>query len=143
MTTSNHTQECVRAALAAAQWHAMRAQGPGGQHVNTSATAVHLRLDLDESGLPEDWRQRLLQLQDGRITPGGHVMIKAQRHRSQAMNREDAFAALRQLLLRGAYAPRARRATQPTRAAKRRRLQEKRHRGALKAGRASVTRDDG
>ncbi|MHA7833014.1 MAG: alternative ribosome rescue aminoacyl-tRNA hydrolase ArfB [Algiphilus sp.] len=140
---SNHTQECLRAALAAAQWHATRAQGPGGQHVNTSATAVHLHLDLDESGLPEGWCQRLLQLQDGRITPGGRVVIKAQQHRSQAMNREDAFAALRQLLLRGAHPQRARRATQPTRASKRRRLQEKRHRGAVKAGRGSVPRDDG
>ena len=142
MTMSNHTQECLRAALAAAQWHAVRAQGPGGQHVNTSATAVHLRLHLDDAGVPAPWRQRLEQLQDGRISSEGVIVIKAQRHRSQALNREDAFAALRQLLLRAATAPRVRRPTQPSRAARRRRLQEKRHRGALKAGRGSVTRDD-
>lgn len=122
----------IERALSRARWQAVRAQGPGGQHVNAVATAVHLRLDLAEAGLPEGWRQRLLTLADRRISADGCIVIKAQAHRSREQNRRDAFAELEKLLRRGARAPRPRIATRPSRAALRRRLEAKRKRGARK-----------
>lgn len=143
MTVSKDAARVANDALAAARWHAVRAQGAGGQHVNTASTAVHLWLDLRETELPEAWCERLRQLQDRRITPEGVIVIKAQQHRSQAMNRRDAFEMLRELLMRVAAAPHVRRPTRPPRAAKRRRLQDKRHRGGLKAQRGRPSRHDG
>jgi len=143
MTVPKDAPQAVKDALAAARWHAVRAQGAGGQHVNTASTAVHLWLDLRDTELPAAWCQRLCQLQDRRISPEGVIVIKAQQHRSQAMNRRDAFEMLRELLMRAAAAPHVRRPTRPPRAAKRRRLKDKRHRGGIKAQRGRPGRDDG
>lgn len=143
MAGSKDAPQCVTDALAAARWHAVRAQGAGGQHVNTSSTAVHLWLDLNDTDLPAAWCQRLRERQDRRISPEGVIVIKTQQHRSQAMNRRDAFAMLRDLLLSAASAPRVRRQTRPPRAAKRSRLQDKRHRGGIKVRRGRPDRDDG
>lgn len=112
---------------------AVRSQGAGGQHVNKTASAVVLRLDLHGAPLPEDWRQRLLARRDQRITDEGVVVIKAQQFRSQDRNRDAALERLRELLLSAAEAPRVRKPTRPTAASRRRRVDDKQHTGRLKA----------
>jgi ribosome-associated protein len=115
---------------------AVRAQGAGGQNVNKVSSAVHLRFDVPASSLPDALKQRLLARRDQRITDEGVVVIKAQQHRSQELNRQDAIARLHELVESAAQVPRVRRATQPTRASKRRRLEGKAQRAEVKAGRA-------
>lgn len=117
---------------------AMRAQGSGGQNVNKTSTAIHLRFDIRASSLPEELKQRLLQLSDQRITREGVVVIKAQQHRSQEQNREAALERLRELIAAAAIVPRKRRATKPSRAAKQRRLDGKTLRAKTKALRTRI-----
>lgn len=111
---------------------AIRAGGPGGQHVNKASTAVHLRFDIGASSLPERLRERLLNSRDGRISADGVLVIKAQRHRSQEKNRAEAIERLCETVRDAAKTPRKRIPTRPGRAAKQRRLDEKKKRGALK-----------
>ncbi|MEO8543320.1 MAG: alternative ribosome rescue aminoacyl-tRNA hydrolase ArfB [Betaproteobacteria bacterium] len=115
---------------------AIRAQGAGGQNVNKVSSAIHLRFDVPASSLPDDVKQRLLALRDKRITQAGVLIIKAQSHRTQDMNRLDAFARLHALVDSVAEAPTVRRATRPTRASRQRRLDAKAQRSETKAGRA-------
>ena len=117
---------------------AMRAQGAGGQNVNKVSSAVHLRFDITASSLPLDVQQRLLALRDGRITQDGVLVIKAQRHRSQELNRAEALERLNALVNSVAEPPRVRRATRPTWASQLRRREGKRLRGATKALRGRV-----
>ncbi|MBU6439324.1 MAG: aminoacyl-tRNA hydrolase [Betaproteobacteria bacterium] len=119
---------------------AIRAQGPGGQNVNKLSSAVQLRFDVGASSLPEDLKQRLLALRDHRITEDGVVLIKAQSHRSQELNRQDAMRRLEDLVNSVARPPRKRRPTKPTLASRRRRLEGKAERAQVKAARARVHR---
>ena len=114
----------------------IRAQGAGGQNVNKVSSAVHLRFDIAASSLPAVIKARLLALSDQRVTLGGEIVIKAQEHRSQEMNRHDAVARLVALVQSVAHTPKARRATKPTYGSKQRRLEGKALRSGIKAGRA-------
>ena len=120
---------------------AVRAQGAGGQNVNKVSSAIHLRFDIAASSLPDDVKERMLALADARITRHGVVVIKAQNHRSQDLNRMEAFSRLHELLEQASHVPKARRATRPTRSSQRQRLDTKRLRGSVKAlrsGKASA-----
>ena len=117
---------------------AVRAQGAGGQNVNKVSNAIHLRFDVRGSSLPEAVKERLLRLSDQRITRTGVVVIKAQQHRSQDMNRAEALARLHELVKEAAFVPKKRRATKPSRSAKKRRVEGKVLRGKIKALRGKV-----
>lgn len=119
-------------------WHAVRSQGSGGQNVNKVATAVHLRFDIRASSLPHEVKARLLRLSDRRITKEGVVVIKSQDHRSQIQNREVALERLAELVRRATLRPRKRKATRPSRAAKRKRMDAKTRRGRTKSLRGKV-----
>lgn len=117
---------------------ATRSQGAGGQHVNKTSSAIHLRFDIQASSLPEELKQRLLKIADQRTTVDGVVVIKAQQHRSQEQNREAALERLRLLIAKAAHVPRTRRATKPSRGAKAKRVDSKTQRGRVKTLRRSV-----
>jgi len=111
----------------------VRASGPGGQHVNKTATAVQLRFDAKNSpSIPEYVRERLQVVAGSRMTGGGVIVIDARRHRTQSRNREDAVERLVEIIRKAAETRRSRRRTGPTAAARRRRLEAKRNRGTLK-----------
>lgn len=117
---------------------AVRAQGAGGQHVNKSSTAIHLRFDINASSLPGFYKERLLALRDHRITKEGDVIIKAQQSRSQEQNRAEALSRLQQLLKSVTKTRTKRVATKPSRSAKENRLSSKKRRGERKQLRKSV-----
>ncbi len=118
---------------------AVRAQGAGGQNVNKVSSAIHLRFDIRASSLPDGIKERLLAQNDNRITRDGVVVIKAQAHRSQEQNREDAMRRLQEMVEAVATPQRVRRPTRPTRSSQRKRLEGKASRGQVKQLRGKVT----
>ena len=120
----------------------VRASGPGGQNVNKLATAAQLRFDTNRIALPEDVRARLARLAGQRMTKDGVIVIHAQRFRTQERNRADATERLLELLKESLVRPTPRRATKPTLGSKQRRLEGKKRRGDIKAGRSARRFDD-
>lgn len=116
----------------------IRAQGAGGQNVNKVASAVHLRFDVRASSLPDFYKQRLLKFSDQRITNDGVIVIKAQQHRTQERNREDALQRLHDLIKAATATRKKRKPTKPSRAANRKRLDNKAHKGKVKSLRGKV-----
>ncbi len=117
----------------------IRAQGVGGQNVNKVSSAVHLRFDVTVSSLPAAWKEALLARADQYITQDGVIVIKAQQHRSQDLNRQDALARLADYIETHTRPRRRRVATRPTLGSKRRRVESKVQRGQVKRLRGKVT----
>ena len=120
----------------------VRASGPGGQNVNKVSTAAQLRFDSKRLVIPEDMAIRLRTLAGQRMTKDGVIVIHAQRYRTQERNRADALGRLTELLQDSLVRPKPRRATKPTFGSKQRRLEGKKRRGDIKAGRGSRGFDD-
>ena len=117
---------------------AIRATGNGGQRVNKVATAIHLRFDIKRSSLPAVYKERLLASKDSRVTKDGVVIIKAQKFRTQEMNKVDALARLKDFIIAMMLVQKNRRATKPTKGSVKRRLAGKANRKVVKQTRKKV-----
>ena len=123
----------LRLPLSEVELSAIRAQGSGGQNVNKVSSAIHLRFDVAASSLPDCYKTRLLALNDQRLTREGIIVLKAQQHRTQEQNRQDALERLLVLIREAGVVQPRRVATKPTRGSQRRRVESKTRRGEIKA----------
>ena len=119
----------------------LAATGPGGQNVNKVATACQLRADVFKLGLAPDVYQRLKTIAGSRMTGAGELLVTARRFRTQEANRADARARLAEMIARAHIAPKTRKATRPSKAAKARRVDTKKQRSVVKAARGRVRLD--
>lgn len=119
--------------------HAVASQGAGGQNVNKVASAIHLRFDIRASSLPEEVKERLLNLKDQRITQDGIIIIKAQQYRTQERNRAEALKRLRSLIQSTLVVPRKRKPTKPSKTSQEKRLQSKARRAQVKNLRGRIS----
>jgi len=117
---------------------AIRSMGNGGQRVNKVATAIHLRFDINRSTLPSIYKERLLEVNDTRISKDGVIIIKAQSFRTQDMNKDDALQRLKTLILSVMAIHKKRRATKPTKSSVQRRLTRKANRKEIKHSRQKI-----
>jgi ribosome-associated protein len=127
--------------MAEIEFHGIRAQGAGGQNVNKVSSAIHLRFDIRASSLPEYYKQSLLELTDQRISKDGIIVIKAQGHRRQERNRDEALQRLGEMIQRATVRQKTRRATRPSKTSRGKRMDGKTRRGTTKSLRGKV-RDD-
>jgi len=119
----------------------LAATGPGGQNVNKVATACQLRADVFKLGLSPGVYERLKVIAGSKMTAGGELLITARRFRTQEANREDARRRLAEMIAEAHLVPRKRKPTRPSRAAKAKRVDQKKGRSAIKAGRGKVRLD--
>jgi len=119
----------------------IRAQGSGGQNVNKVSSAIHLRFDINASSLPAYYKERLLKLNDQRISNSGIIVIKAQQYRTQDKNRDDALRRLQLLIQSAGIKHKPRRPTKPSKSERRKRMDRKSKRGRLKSLRGKPGND--
>lgn len=117
---------------------AMRAQGAGGQNVNKVSSAIHLRFDINASSLSDYHKDRLLNSKDKRLTKEGVLVIKAQQFRTQELNKLDAFERLQEFIVKNTHVYKKRKATRPSKSARNKRMDRKKHRGRIKSMRGKV-----
>lgn len=119
--------------------NAIRAQGAGGQNVNKVSSAIHLRFDIKNSSLPEFYKERLLALNDQRISNDGIIVLKSQEYRTQEQNKEAALERLKALIQQAVKTEKKRRPTKPTKSSQRKRMDKKSQRGKVKQLRGKVS----
>lgn len=117
---------------------AIRAQGAGGQNVNKVSSAIHLRFNINESSLPDFYKERLLRQKDRRITKEGVIVIKSQQYRTQEKNKEEALKRLGEMILKAGVVQKKRKATKPTLNSQKRRVDSKVRRSKVKSMRRKV-----
>lgn len=120
------------------EFQSIRAQGAGGQKVNKTSCAVHLRFDIAASSLPDSYKAALLKLKDRRINNDGVIVIKAQKYRSLDKNREEALSRLKQMCIEATVVKKARKPTKPSRSSQRKRLDKKTKHSHLKQTRKKI-----